>query len=69
MVSIPLSERFKKVANDFVVPLIGGVIASEVARNLANGFWGALAIFARVFVIYLVIVGLLKRAWVRLSSD
>ncbi len=65
MADTPLSERFTKVANDIVVPFMGGLIASIVARNVTNGFWRELAVIVGVFVIYSVIVGLLKRAWVR----
>jgi hypothetical protein len=65
MAGIRLSERFITVANLFIVPFMGGLIASIVARNTVNGFWPELAVSAGVFAIYLVIVGLLKRAWVR----
>src|ERR1700674_5427966 len=65
MADTPLSERFTKVANEFVVPFMGGLIASLVARNVTNGFWRELAVIIGVFVIYSVIVGLLKRAWAR----
>jgi len=65
MTGIPLSERFITVANLFIVPFMGGLIASIVARNTVTGFWPELAVSAGVFAIYLVIVGLLKRAWVR----
>jgi hypothetical protein len=66
MADTPLSERsiagFIKDPKDFIVPFFGGMIATIVARNVVNGFWRELAVFAGVFVIYLVIVGLLKRA-------
>jgi len=52
-----------------IVPFFGGLIATIVARHAANGFWRELAVFAGVFVIYLVIVGLLKHAWVRRSPN
>jgi putative Mn2+ efflux pump MntP len=64
-----LIAGFIREANDLIVPFIGGLIASFVARHVANGFWEALAVFVGVFVIYSVIVGLLKRAWVRRSPN
>jgi hypothetical protein len=73
MADTPLSERsiagFIKDPKDLIVPFFGGMIATIVARNAANGFWRELAVFAGVFLIYLVIVGLLKRAWVRRSPN
>ena len=69
MADTPLSERFARVANDIVVPFMGGMIAIIVARNVTNGFWRELAVIVGVFVIYSFIVGLLKRAWVRRSPN
>src|SRR5262249_11807736 len=55
----------KKEPKDSIVDFVGSIIGIVVACQAADGCWRELAVFAGVFVIYLVLVGLLKRVWVR----
>ncbi len=67
MADTPLSERliagFKREAKDFLAYLLAGAIASVTAHNVPFTFWGQIAVFGGVFIITLIAVALLKRAW------